>query len=72
MKIRYLDENFEEHEAILTGTNARVVQHEYDHIEGILFTELLKPVKKRLIKRKLENIRKGKIAAEYKMKFAKK
>lgn len=72
LKIRYLDEKFEEHEEIFTGTNARVVQHEYDHIDGILFTELLKPVKKRLIKRKLENIRKGKIAAEYKMKFARK
>ncbi|MEM6321227.1 MAG: peptide deformylase [Bacteroidota bacterium] len=67
--LRYLDENFEEHTTTFTGINARVVQHEYDHIEGLLFTEKLKPIKKRLVKRKLENIRKGKVSADYKMKF---
>lgn len=70
LKIRFQDENFETHEVVLTGMNARVVQHEYDHIEGILFTELLKPIKRRLIKRKLENIRKGKAKSDYRMKFA--
>ncbi|RMG82737.1 MAG: peptide deformylase [Bacteroidetes bacterium] len=70
LKIQYLDENFEPQERIFTGMNARVIQHEYDHIEGILFTELLKPVKRQLIKRKLEKIRKGKISPDYKMKFA--
>ena len=69
LTIRFLDENFEEHTVTYTGINARVVQHEYDHIEGLLFTEKLKPIKKRLIKRKLENIKKGKIRSEYKMKF---
>lgn len=69
LRIRYLDEEFREHEEIFTGMNARVIQHEYDHIEGVLFTEHLKPIKKRLIKRKLENIRKGKAKAEYRMKF---
>ena len=69
IKIRYQDENFETHEEIFTGMNARVIQHEYDHIEGILFLEYLKPVKKRLIRRKLENIKKGKISADYSMKF---
>ncbi len=69
LKLRYLDENFEEKTEIFTGLEARVIQHEYDHIDGILFTELLKPIKRRLVRRKLENIKKGKIAKDYKMKF---
>jgi len=67
--IRYQDENFVEHEETYTGMNARVIQHEYDHIEGILFTELLKPLKKRMVKRKMEKIKKGNIRSSYKMKF---
>ena len=71
IKIRYLDENFEEHEEVYDGTNARVIQHEYDHIEGVLFVEKLKPLKKRLIKRKLEKLKKGKYKkGEYNLKFA--
>lgn len=70
IRLRYMDENFVEHEETFTGVNARVVQHEYDHIDGILFTEKLKPLKKRLIQRKLEDIRVGKIKTDYKMKFA--
>ena len=69
IKIRYFDQNFDEKTISLDGINARVVQHEYDHIEGKLFTEKLKPVKKRMVKRKLENIRKGKIEVNYRMKF---
>jgi len=69
LKLRYLDENFEEHEQIFTGMNARVIQHEYDHIDGILFTDHVKPLKKRLLRRRLDNIRKGKVKADYKMKF---
>ncbi len=69
IKIRYQDENFITHEKIFVGMNARVIQHEYDHIEGILFTEHLKPLKRRLIKRKLDNIKKGKVEADYKLKF---
>lgn len=68
-RLRWLDENFQEHEETFTGINARVVQHEYDHIEGILFTEKLKPLRKRLIQRKLEAIRVGKVQTDYKMKF---
>ncbi len=68
--LRYMDENFEEHVQTFTGMNARVIQHEYDHIDGVLFIEHLKPIKKRLVKRKLEHIRKGKIDVDYKMKFA--
>ncbi len=67
--IKYQDENFEEHEATFDGMNARVIQHEYDHIDGILFTEYLKPLKKRLIKRRLEQIKKGQADAQYKMKY---
>ena len=69
LTISYQDENFVEHETTFTGMNARVIQHEYDHIEGILFTQRLKPLKRRLLNRKLENIKKGKIDVEYKMKF---
>ena len=67
--IEYLDENFEKHTEILDGLAARVVQHEYDHIEGILFTDKISSLKKRLIKKKLENISKGKISPDYRMKF---
>ena len=70
LRLRYLDENFEEKENVFTGINARVIQHEYDHIDGVLFTEHLKPIKRRLVRRKLEDIKKGKVKVEYKMKFA--
>lgn len=69
--MRYQDEDFKWHEETFTGMNARVIQHEYDHIEGILFTELVGPLKKRMIKRKLEKIRKGQTGAEYRMRFVK-
>ncbi len=68
-KLKFLDENFEEHTKVFDGINARVIQHEYDHIEGTLFTERLKPLKKKLIKRKLEAIRKGRAKADYRLKF---
>ncbi len=67
--IEYQDENFVSHKEEFTGLAARVVQHEYDHIEGILFTDHLSSLKKRLIKGKLKSIEKGKIDVEYKMKF---
>ncbi|OAV44126.1 peptide deformylase [Lewinella sp. 4G2] len=67
--IRYYDENFVEHTETFDGMNARVIQHEYDHIEGILFTEYLKPLKRRMINRKLEKIKKGEADAKYRMKF---
>ena len=71
LKLRYMDENFVEHEEIFTGITARVIQHEYDHIDGVLFTEHLKPLKRRLVRRRLDKIRKGDISNDYKMKFAK-
>ena len=67
--IEYFDENFVKHTDVLDGIAARVVQHEYDHIEGILFTDKISSLKKRLIKKKLENISKGNVNPDYRMKF---
>jgi peptide deformylase len=69
--LEYEDENFELHEEKFDGVVARVIQHEYDHLEGILFTDHLSPLKKRLLKGKLNDISKGIVDVNYKMKFAK-
>jgi len=69
VRIQYYDENFKFYDEVYEGINARVIQHEYDHIEGILFTELLKPLKRRLMQKRLNNIRKGKIKSNYRMRF---
>ncbi len=69
IKLRYQDENFDEHEEAFKGLAARVIQHEYDHIEGVLFTDYLAPIRKTLIKGKLMNIAKGKVKTDYPMKF---
>ncbi len=67
--IQYQDENFVTKTEKFDGLIARVIQHEYDHIEGILFTDKLSALKKRLIKGRLGNISKGKIEVDYKMRF---
>jgi len=67
--IEYQDENFKKHTETYTGIAARIIQHEYDHIEGVLFTDLLSPLKRRLIKSKLKNISQGKIKVDYAMRF---
>jgi peptide deformylase len=69
--LEYEDDNFELHEEKFDGVVARVIQHEYDHLEGILFTDHLSPLKKRLLKGKLTDISKGIVDVNYKMKFAK-
>ena len=69
--IEFVDEQFTPQRLTLTGLAARVVQHEYDHIEGILFTDKLSSFKKQLIKGKLTNISKGKVKVDYRMKFYK-
>lgn len=69
--LRYVDENFQPHEETFTGVTARVIFHEYDHIDGKLFIDHLKPLKRRMIKGKLEDITKGKISVDYKMTFHK-
>lgn len=68
IKIRYYDIDWNQHEETFEGIKARVIQHEYDHIEGKLFTDYLSAFKKRLIKAKLANISKGKTDAEYRVK----
>jgi len=67
--IEYYNEKFELIEETIDGIAARVVQHEYDHIEGILFTDKINPLRKRLIKGKLNDIAKGNIKVNYRMKF---
>ena len=69
IEIEFLDEHFEKQKLSLEGLAARVVQHEYDHIEGVLFTDYLSPLKKRIIKGKLSAISKGKCDVEYPMRF---
>jgi peptide deformylase len=70
--IEYCDEDFNKKTEVFEGLIARVIQHEYDHIEGILFVDKISPLKKTLIKKKLQNIMDGKIRPDYKMKFANK
>lgn len=69
IKIEYYNQNFEKQTEELSGLAARVVQHEYDHIEGILFTDKLSSLKRKLIKGKLNNITKGKVKVDYRMRF---
>lgn len=72
IRIRYQDEDFETVEEEYEGVKARIIQHEYDHIEGILFTDYLSPLKKRILKRKLVDITKGNVRVDYRMKFPQK
>lgn len=69
--LEYLDENFEPHTETFIGITARIIQHEYDHIEGKLFIDYLKPLKRKMLKGKLTDISKGKIKVDYKMVFPK-
>ncbi len=69
--LRYTDVEGKEHEQTFEGLLARVIQHEYDHIEGILFTDRLSPLKRKLLAKKLEKISKGQVQVSYKMKFPK-
>lgn len=67
--LRYQDSDFREHTETFDGLLARVIQHEYDHIEGVLFTDRISSLKKRLLKGKLTNISRGKVQIDYKMRF---
>jgi peptide deformylase len=69
IKIKYQNQQFEWVEEQYDGLKARIIQHEYDHIEGVLFTDYLSPLKRRMLKRKLSDISKGNIRASYRMKF---
>lgn len=69
LTIRFLDDNFVEHELSFDGMAARIIQHEYDHIEGKLFVDYVTPLKKNLLKGKLNNISLGRVEHDYKMRF---
>lgn len=69
LRIKYYDEDWNLHEEEYSGMKARVIQHEFDHIEGKLFIDYLTPLKKRLLKSKLSDISKGKVETEYRIKF---
>ncbi len=71
INIEYYNRNFEKQTKSFEGLAARIIQHEYDHIEGVLFTDLLTPLRRKLISKRLDNIRLGKISPEYRMKFYK-
>jgi peptide deformylase len=66
VRINYYDENWEYHDEVYEGYTARIIEHEYDHLDGILFTDRLNPLRKRLLKGKLTAISKGKFEADYK------
>jgi peptide deformylase len=67
-----MDEHFVQKTETYDGMAARIIQHEYDHIEGILFTDRIHPLKRNMLKKKLNNISQGLVNAPYKMKFPKK
>ena len=69
--LQYVNEKFEDVERTFSGITARIIQHEYDHLEGKLFIDYIKPLKRKLLQRKLGDITKGKVKVDYKMMFAK-
>ena len=71
IELEFLDEKFKKHSKKFDGLTARVIQHEYDHLEGILFTDKISPLRKKMLKGKLTDISKGKVEVSYKMRFAK-
>ncbi|MFR9649261.1 MAG: peptide deformylase [Rikenellaceae bacterium] len=68
IKMRFLDENFQEYDETFEGLPARVIQHEYDHIEGMVFTDHLTPLRKTLLKGRMQNLTRGKYSCDYKTK----
>lgn len=70
VRIKFQDENFEWHEKVFEGMAARVIQHEYDHIEGVLFIDKVNPLRKKLLQKKLKEMSQGKVRADYKIKPA--
>jgi len=71
IKLEFLDEKFKKHSEKFDGLTARVIQHEYDHLEGVLFTDRISLLRKRMLKGKLTDISKGKVEVGYKMRFSK-
>lgn len=71
VRLNWLDENFEEHEQEFTGFAARIIQHEFDHLLGTVYTDRISPIRKQMIRSKLNNIAKGKVRCDYRVKAAK-
>jgi peptide deformylase len=71
VRLTYLDQNFHKHSKTFNGVTGRIILHEYDHIDGKLFIDHISPLKRKLLKRKLDDISKGKIQVDYKMSFVK-
>ena len=69
IKLSYQDEDFNDYEEVFSGIKARIIQHEYDHIEGILMVDRITPLKKTLLRKKLQNISKGHVSVDYLMRF---
>ena len=69
IELEYEDENFQKHRKVFKGTVARIIQHEYDHIDGVLFTDRISAMRRRLLKNSLLNISKGEVEVDYKMRF---
>lgn len=69
IRLKYFDLNWQEHDEIYTGFTARVLQHEYDHLEGVMFVDYASPLKKRLLKGKLTDITKGKATVSYRIRI---
>jgi len=65
VRLNWLDENFEEHEKEFTGFLSRIIQHEYDHLLGTVYTDRVSPIRKQLIRNKLNNLAKGKVKCDY-------
>lgn len=68
VRLNWLDEDFVEHEQVFEGFLARIIQHEYDHLDGILYTDRISPIRKQLIRNKMHNIANGKVKCNYKYK----
>ena len=71
VRVTYLDENLQPHDEWVDGYLARVMQHEFDHLEGVVFTDRISPLRKQLVKKKLEMMRKGKVSCSYRVKTPK-
>ncbi len=69
IRVKYMDENFEEHDEWIDGYLARVIQHEFDHLEGVVFADRLSPLRKQLVKNKLKTFLQGRFQCRYKCKF---
>lgn len=69
IKMSYQDEDFNDYEEVFSGIKARIIQHEYDHIEGVLMVDRITPLKKTLLRKKLQNISKGNVSVDYLMRF---